>query len=376
MRRFLRALGFALPALLPGTAGAQYALDADLRRAIQVYQAGRYEAAQGELQRVADRPTLTTADRAVALLYRGFALVRLKRDADGAHALEAAVVTDPTLRPDPVMHSAELLDAWRRARNRVPLIATFDVSGNEFVLGLDSAARVDYAFEVPQAERRYTAQLRLLMVRVGGLDTAVVWRGDEGSTARWDGFVKGAAVAGGMWEMLLEARAPGSEVAAYARKRVEVEVLGATADRRLPMPAQPRFLPESVSYNRVDEGNREKRITRGLWMLGLGAVLAGYSNMNYQVAIDESPKGSAQRLGVAGAYVGGAALLGFGGWYAFTGFFRNYETPVAFYSAENVRRNRDLRQAYVADSTRVAEHNKALMGGRLVRLRFVGEGAK
>jgi hypothetical protein len=376
MRRLVRALLLAAAAALPRAAGAQFALDADLRRAIQVYQAGRYDAAQGDLGRLAERPTLTTADKAVALLYRGFALIRLKRDADAARALEAAVVTDPSLRPDPVTHSAELLDAWRRARNRVPLIATFDVFGNEFVLGIDSAARVEYGFEVPQAERRYTAQLRLLMVRVGGLDTAVVWRGDEGATARWDGFVKGAPVSGGMWEMILEARAPGSEVAGFARKRVEVEVLSATADRRLPMPAQPRFLPESVTYNRVDEGNKEKRITRGLWMLGVGALLSGYANANYQVAIDESPKGSSQRLGVAGAYVGGLALLGVGGWYTFTGFFRNYESPVAFYSAENVRRNRDLRQAYVADSTRVAEHNKALMGGRLVRLRFVGEGTK
>ncbi|MBI3792189.1 MAG: hypothetical protein HY275_15100 [Gemmatimonadetes bacterium] len=377
MTRLARFLLLAsLAAVLPRVAPAQFALDSDLRRAIQVYQAGRYDAAALDLQRIADRPTLTTPDRAVALLYRGFALTRLKRDGEAARSLELAVIVDPTLRPDPVTHSPELLDAFRRARNRVPLLASFEVSASEFVLGIDSAARIDYTFEIPAAERRYSAQLRLLMFRVGSADTAVVWRGDEGTVARWDGNVKGQPVTSGMWEMVLEARAPGSEVAATSRRRVEIEVLTASVDRRLPIPTPPKLLPESVTYNRVDEGTKEKRVTRGLWMLAVGGALAAYSNANYQVAIDETPKGSGQRIAVAGAYVGGAAFLGFGAWYALTGWFRSYESPVAFYSTENVRRNRDLRQAYVTDSTRVAEHNRALMGGRLVRLRFVGEGSR
>lgn len=381
MTRLARVLARVLALVLfgafaPRIVHAQFALDADLRRAIQTYQSGRFDAAVAELGRIADRPTLTSPDRAIALLFRGFALIRLKRDAESAKSLELAVVTDPTLRPDPVTHSTELLDAWRRARLRVPLLNPFDLSPTEFVPGIDSSARIDYTFELPAAERRYSAQLRFLMVRSGSADTALVWRGEEGQVARWDGYVRGQPVSAGMWEMILEARAPGSDVAGFSRKRVEVEVLSASVDRRLSMPSPPRMLPETVTFNRVDEGTKETRITRGLWMLGIGAVLAGYSNANFQTAIDESPKGSGQRVAVAGAYVGGATLLGLGSWYAITGWRRSYESPVAFPSTENVRRNRELRQSFAAESTRVSEHNRALSGGRLVRLRFVGEGTK
>lgn len=111
-------------------------------------------------------------------------------------------------------------------------------------------------------------------------------------------------------------------------------------------------------------------------MLAVGGILAAYSNANYQTAIDESPKGSGQRLMIAGSYLGGVGFLGFGSWYAVTGFSRSYESPVAFPSTENVRRNRELRLQYAADSARVADHNRALAGGRLVRLRFVGEGVR
>lgn len=362
-------------ALLPRAAHAQFALDADLRRAIQTYQAGRFDAAAIDLARIAARPTLTSPDRAVALLYRGFALVRLKRDVDASKALELAVVTDPTLRPDPVTHTPELLDAWRRARTRVPLLNAFELAPTEFVPGLDSAARIDYSFEVPSADRRYAAQMRFLLVRAGSVDSVEAWRGEEGQLARWDGNVRGQPITTGMWEMILEARAPGSEVAGFSRRRVEVEVL-APGDRRLAMPVAPRMLPETVTYNRVDEATKSTRISRGIWMLLIGGALTVYSQSNYQSAIDETPKGSGRRLLVAGSYLGGAGLLGIGSWFTITGWRRSYESPVAFQSPENVRRNRELRTQYAADSARVIEHNRALAGGRLIRLRFLGEGAK
>ena len=364
----------ALGALAPRALHAQFALDADLRRAIQTYQSGRYEAAASELARIADRPTLTTPDRAVAHLYRGFALYRLKRDNESSKALEQAVVIDPTLRPDPVTNPGELLDAWRRARLRIPLITSFEVLATEFVPGIDSAARIDYALENLQGERKYLAQMRFLLVRSGTSDTVEVWRGDEGQSARWDGNLKGQPITSGTWEMILEARAPGSTAAGYARKRAEVEVLTATADRRLVMPTPPRVLPETVTFNRVDDAAKSSRITRGLWMLAIGTVLAGYSNANYKVAVAETPKGSGQRIAIASSYVGGVSLLGLGSWYTVTGWSRSYETPVAFPSTENVRRNRELRLQYSADSARVTEHNRALAGGRVVRLRFIGEG--
>ena len=377
MTRLARVLALALVGVLgPQALHAQFALDADLRRAIQTYQGGRYDAAATELARIADRPTLTNADRAVAHLYRGFALYRLKRDAESSRALEQAVVVDPTLRPDPVTNPAELLEAWRRARLRIPLLRSFEIAATEFVPGVDSAARLDYTFEVSVADRGYTSQMRFLLVRGGTADTAVAWTGLEGQPGRWDGNVNGQPIAAGIWEMILEARAPGSTSAGYARKRAEVELLTASVDRRLAMPTAPRFLPETVTFNRVDDEARSARITRGLWMLGVGTVLAAYSNVNYKVAIGETAKGSGQRIVVASSYVGGAALLGFGSWYTITGLRRNYETPVAFPSTENVRRNRELRIQYSADSARVTEQNRALAGGRLVRLRFIGEGAR
>ncbi len=376
MIRFLRVLMVvSAAALLPRLAHAQFALDAELRRAIQVYQSGRFDAAAIDLARIAARPTLTSPDRAVALLYRGFALFRLKRDVDASKALELAVVTDPTLRPDPVTHTPELLDAWRRARTRVPLLNAFELAPTEFVPGLDSAARIDYSFEVPSADRRYAAQMRFLLVRAGSADSIEAWKGEEGQLARWDGNVRGQPITTGMWEMILEARAPGSEVAGFSRRRVEVEVL-APGDRRLPMPVAPRMLPETVTYNRVDEATKSTRISRGIWMLIIGGALSVYSQSNYQSAIDETPKGSGQRLLVAGSYLGGAGLLGLGSWFTVTGWRRSYESPVAFQSPENVRRNRELRTQYAADSARVIEHNRALAGGRLIRLRFLGEGAK
>ena len=376
MIRLARVLSLVvLGALLPRAAHAQFALDADLRRAIQTYQGGRYEAAASELARLAASPTLTTPDRAVAFLYRGFALFRLKRDAESSKALEQAVVLDPTLRPDPVTNNSELLDAWRRARLRVPLISTFDITSSEFVPGLDSA-RINYTLEMPQADRRYTAQLRFLLLRGGTADTVVAWTGVEGQAPRWDGNIRGQPIGGGLWEMVLEARAPGSEVAGFARKRVDVEVLAATDDRRLPMPVSPRMLPETVTFNRVDDDAKSTRITRGIIMFVVGGALAGYANSAYRNAIDESPKGSGQRMLVAGSYLGGVGLMGIGTWYTITGWRRSYETPVAFASTENVRRNREVRQQFSADSARVSDHNRALAGGRLVRLRFLGEGTR
>jgi hypothetical protein len=374
--RHVRILILALTvALLPRAVHAQFALDADLRRAIQTYQSGKYEAAATELGRLANSPSLTTPDRAVAFLYRGFALLRLKRDSESSRALELAVVLDPTLRPDPVSNSAELLDAWRRARLRVPLVSGLELSSLEFVPGLDSA-RITYNFETPAADRRYTAQVRFLLLKGGSTDTVAVWSGTEGQVPRWDGTVRGQPISPGVWELILEARAPGSEVAGFVRRRADVEIIAATSDRQLPIPVAPRMLPETVTFNRVDDDAKATRITRGLWMVAIGSALALYSNSAYQKAIDETPKGSGQRMLVAGSYVGGLGLLGVGAWYSITGWRRSYETPVAFPSTENVRRNREMRQQYSADSARVSEHNRALSAGRLVRLRFIGEGAR
>lgn len=358
-------------ALLAPAARAQFALDADVRRAIQGYQTGRYDAAAVELARLASNPKVTTADRAVADLYRGFCLLRLRRDSEANRALERSIVTDPALRPDPVTNAAELLEAWRRARTRVPLLQSFEVAPAEFVPGLDSAARVTLTFEVPQAERRFSALMRLLLLRSGTADTVVAWRGDEGQAPRWDGNVRGQPIAPGIWDIILEARAPGAEVVSSVRKRAEVEVLNASAQRRLPMPSAPRLLPETVSFNRVDDAAKRARIRRGLLIAAAGAALTAYSFSQAQGAIDETPKGSSQRMIVAGTYIGGVGALVWGGYTALTGWTRSYEAPVAFPSTENVRRNRELRRQFVDDSTRVEERNRAFAVGRLVRLRFM-----
>ena len=299
--------------------------------------------------------------------------MRLRRDPEANRALERSIATDPALRPDPVTNAAELLEAWRRSRSRVPLLQGFEVAPVEFVPGLDSAARVSLTFEMPQAERRFNAGLRLLLLRNGTADSVVVWRGDEGQIPRWDGNVRGQPIAAGIWDIILEARAPGAEVTSTVRKRAEVEVVNATADRRLPMPSRPRFLPETVSFNRVDDAAKKARISRGLWIAAAGAALTAYSFGQAQAAIDETPKGSGQRMIVAGTYVGGVGALVWGGYTAISGWTRSYESPVSFPSTENVRRNRDLRRQYVDDSTRVEDRNRSFAVGRLVRLRFLDD---
>ena len=376
MRRslLLRALGVAgLLCVAAPAVRAQFALDSDVRRAIQLYQSGRYDAAATELARLVQQGKITNADRAVADLYRGFAFLRLRRDAESNRALERSIATDPALRPDPVSNAPELIEAWRRARMRVPLMQSFEIAPSEFVPGVDSAARVNVTFESTPAERRFSAIVRLLLLRSGTADTVVAWRGEEGQVARWDGNVRGQPISAGLWDIMLEARAPGADVVSALRKRAEVEVVTSTAERRLPMPPAPRLLPETISFNRVDDAAKRARISRGLWIGAAGAALTWYSFSQAQSAIDETPKGSAQRMIVAGTYVGGVGALLVGGYTALTGYLRSYEAPVAFPSTENVRRNRELRRQYADDSTRVEERNRAFAVGKLVRLRFLEE---
>ena len=350
---------------------AQFALDDGLRKAIQLYQAGRYDAAIPELQRLGASGKLTVADRAVAEMYRGFALIRIRRDVDGARALERAVSIDPTLRPDPVAHAPELIEAWRRARLGIPLLTQFDIAPREFLPGVDSAARVNYTIETSSADRRFIAQIRLLIVRAGATDTAVAWRGDESQVIRWDGSARGQPLTPGMWDFVLEARAPGSEMVAVLRRRAEVEVLAQSGVQLIPSPPRPRFLPETVTYTRVDEARKRDHFVRGFWLAAAGGALTAYSFANTQSAIDETAKGSSQRYIVATAYTAGVVGLAWGSFHIFCGWFCNYNTPVAFPSTENIRRNRDMRLAYQADSARVDERNRAISTGRLVRLRFV-----
>jgi hypothetical protein len=350
---------------------AQFALDDGLRKAIQQYQAGRYEVAIPELQRLAASGRLTTADRAVAEMYRGFALIRIRRDVDGARALERAVAIDPTLRPDPVAHAAELIEAWRRARLGIPLLTQFDVAPREFLPGVDSAARVNYTIETSSAERRFVAQIRLLLVPGGTTDTIVAWRGDENQVIRWDGLARGQPLTAGLWDFVLEARAPGSETVALLRRRAEVEVLASSGVALIPNPPRPRFLPETVTFTRVDEARKRDRLMKGFWIGAIGGALTAYSFANAQSAIDETAKGSSQRYVVATAYTAGVIGIAWGGYNLLAGWFGNYTTPVAFPSQENIRRNRDMRLAYQADSARVEERNRAISTGRLVRLRFV-----
>ena len=350
---------------------AQFALDDGLRKAIQQYQAGRYDAAIPELQRLAASGKLTLADRAVAEMYRGFALLRIRRDVDGARALEHAVSIDATLRPDPGTHAAELIEAWRRARLAIPLLTQFDVSPREFLPGMDSAARVNYTIETTSAERRFVANIRLLLIPAGTTDTVVAWRGDESQVIRWDGSARGQALTPGMWDFVLEARAPGSETVATLRRRADVEILAPTGVVLIPTPPRPRFLPETVTFTRVDEARKRDRIVKGLWLAAAGGALTAYSFSSAQSAIDETAKGSAQRYIVATAYTAGVIGLAWGAYDLLGGWLGKYETPVAFPSQENIRRNRDMRLAYQADSARVDERNRAISTGRLVRLRFV-----
>ena len=370
-RLLVRAALAIASVLVAPSLRAQFALDADVRRAIQLYQIGRYDLAVTELARLAQVPRVTEADRAVADLYRGFSLLRLRRDPESNRALERSISIDPTLRPDPVTNAPELLEAWRRARSRVPLLLSFVIGPAEFVPGIDSTARVSATFESAPAERRFNALVRLLLLRSGTADTVVAWRGDEGQVARWDGNVRGQPITPGLWDIILEARAPGAEVVSSLHKRAEVEVVNATAERRLPMPPLPRLLPETLSFNRVDDAAKSARISRGLWISAAGAALMYYSFSSAQSAIDDTPKGSAQRLMVAGAYLGGLGGLLWGGYTAVTGYTRSYEAPVSFNSTENVRRNRELRRQYAEDSTRVDERNRAIAIGKLVRLRFL-----
>ena len=372
-RSILRVV-FAACAVTVGCAqllGAQFALDDGLRKAIQQYQAGRYDIAVPELARLSASGKLTTADRAVAEMYRGFALLRTRRDLDAARALERAVSIDPTLRPDPINHAPELIEAWRRARLSIPLLTQFDITPREFLPGADSTARVNYTIETTSAERRFLAQVRLLLVRAGATDTVTAWRGDESQVIRWDGSARGQPLTAGMWDFVLEARAPGSETVATLRRRAEVEVLAQSGAVLIPMPGRPRFLPETVTFTRVDEAKKRDRVVKGLWIAAIGGALTAYSFANTQSAIDETAKGSSQRYIVATAYTAGVIALAWGTWDLVGGWFGKYETPVAFPSTENIRRNRDMRVAYLADSARVEERNRAISTGRVVRLRFV-----
>ena len=118
-------LGVALSLGTATVARAQTPADPELRRALASYPASP-SATVAALQRLS-LSRLSARDKSIAELYRGFSLIQLKRNADAEGALQRAVAFDPTATPDPA-NGSDLLDAYRIARARVPVISTFEFS--------------------------------------------------------------------------------------------------------------------------------------------------------------------------------------------------------------------------------------------------------
>ena len=367
------ALSLAVSLGVPALVHSQTATDPEVRRAISAYP-GNPAIALASLQRIS-LARLSAHDRSVAELYRGFSLIRLKRNADAEMALQRAVAFDPTATPE-ASHGSELLDAYRIARARVPVIASFDVSPREFIPQLDSITRLTYRIEGGRLLRRNNAAMRFLIVPKGTSDTTVVWRGSEAETFfAWNGKLGDAIIPAGTYDYILEALQGELNVPVLARRAVTITHGKAGNINLLSLPVAPRVLPESTTYAVEDAEVKAAVVRRGLIVGLAGALVAAGSAALVNSVINNSAPNTAPRYAVAGTYLVGLGGVLTGAYITLHGRLSHPRNMVTFPNTENVRLNRDLRAQYQSELERINRYNDTLRNAIVVKQVFM-EGSK
>jgi hypothetical protein len=353
-------------ALTPAGSRAQVAQDAELRRAVATFQAGEPLTALTVISRL-PMSRLSRGDQAIAEMYRGFAFMRLRRASDGEGALARAVVLDPTKRPDPQAISQDLLDAYRVARSRVPVIATFDFSPRDFIPELDSITRLTYTLEGNRLLRRTRAEMRFTVIPGGTADSVVLWRGTEGDEFSWDGKLRAELIPAGEYEYILEARAPTLSLTNIARRLVTITHGVADMSKALPLPQEPRVLPESTVFS-VENSDRKRRlVNRGLKLAAIGSILAVATAASTNAVVDRTAPQSAGRYVLAGTYVLGLSTATLGAITTLRGRLSTFKSDVTFPNNENIRINREARLQYQRDRERAEAHNARLSRATAVK---------
>ena len=353
------------------SADAQQPADPELRRVVQTF---RSAAPTATLSAVNSIPVsrLTLRDRSIAEMFRGFALNKLRRQADAEVALQRAASLDPTVIPEAEVVGQDFVDVYRVARARIPFVATFEVTPLEFIPQLDSTTRLTYQMEGGRILRRGRAQLRLILVRKGTADSSVLWRGVEAdSNVVWGGMINGKLVEPGDYDYVLEARGTDIPIPTQRRRPVRIQHLAIDSSRMLRVPNVPQVLPESSVFKVEDRERKSAVARRGFLVSGIGAIMAIGAAAFVQTAIDRSPPKSGVRYAVAGTYVAGLTTVAIGGFMAMRSRSGRFRSEVAFPNNENIRLNRELRNEYAAEVERVNKYNDLLRRATVVRQTFL-----
>lgn len=374
MRNALVRHVFAVAVAVVGIArlaGAQQPADADLRRVVQAFRTAAPAATLGAVNAI-PASRLTLRDRSIAEMFRGFALHRLRRQADAEVALQRAASLDPTVIPEADVVGQDFVDVYRVARARIPVVATFSLTPLEFIPQLDSTTRLTYQMEGGRILRRGRAQLRLMLVRKGTADSSVLWRGAEAdSNVVWNGMVNGKLVEPGDYDYVLEARGTDIPIPTQRRRPVRIQHFAIDSSRMLRLPGAPLALPESSVFKVEDRERKSAVAKRGLVVSGIGAIMAIGAAVFVQTAIDRSPPKSGLRYAVAGTYVAGLTTVAIGGVLALRSRSARFRSEVAFPNNENIRLNRELRLEYAAEVERVNKYNDLLRRATVIRQTFL-----
>lgn len=360
-------VGLAL-ALCAGALGAQTPADATVRRAVTAVQTNNGNLALSTLSGV-NLNRLSVRDRAIAEMYRGFGLILARRANEADVYLQRSAAIDATVRPEGTL-PAELLDAYRIARARVPVIARFNFAPAEFAPQLDSVTRLSYQFEGNRILRRNRASLRFAIVSKSTMDTVTVWRGNEGDTFAWDGKLRGTLIQPGEYDYVMQASTVDVDVPATTIRRVTITHGQVASIASIALPTPPRALPETTSYMVEDVEKKSAKMRRAITVGAIGALLAGGSAALVQTTVNNTAPSSAPRYIVAGTYSVGLATLLSGAYLALRAKTTNYKSQVTFPNTENVRLNRELRAEYQRETERVNRYNETLRNAILVRQVF------
>jgi hypothetical protein len=142
------------------------------------------------------------------------------------------------------------------------------------------------------------------------------------------------------------------------------------------MPTPPQVLPESSIFMVEDRDRKAALRKRGLTLGIAGAVMAGVSAALVQTAIDHSAPKSGMRYAVAGTYIAGLTTIAAGTAVALYSRSKRFRSEVAFPNNDNIRLNRELRQAYEAELQRVRQYNQRLEEAVIFRQTFLDGAAR
>ena len=363
--------GVLAVACVARSADAQQPVDPELRRVVQAFRNAAPAATLGAVNTI-NVSRLTLRDRSIAEMFRGFALHRLRRQADSEIALQRAAALDPTVIPEADVVGQDFVDVYRVARARIPVVATFALMPLEFIPQLDSTTSLTYQMEGGRILRRGRAQLRLMLVRKGTADSSVLWRGNEAdSNVVWNGMINGKLVEQGDYDYVLEARGTDIPIATQRRRPVRIQHLAIDSSRMLRLPAAPLALPESSVFKVEDRERKSAVARRGYFVSGIGAIMAIGAAAFVQTAIDRSPPNSGLRYAVAGTYIAGLTTVAIGGVMALRSRSARFRSDVAFPNNENIRLNRELRTEYAAEVERVNKYNDLLRRATVIRQTFL-----